>query len=108
MNKIVRLRTIHEGWSKFLIATIRLASGETVEREIEDHGRAVSVLPFDTARKVAMVIRQLRPPLLFAARQATLLEAIAGLAEGDRPADCARREAEEEAGLRRVVTKGVR
>lgn len=99
MNKILSVRTVHKGWSTFAIATIRLASGETVKREIEDHGRAVSVLPFDASRKMAMVIRQFRPPVLLAAQQATLLEAIAGIAENEPPDASARREASEEAGL---------
>jgi nudix-type nucleoside diphosphatase (YffH/AdpP family) len=100
MNKIVSLETIHEGWGKYLIATIRLETGEEIRREIEDHGRVVSVLPYDPARKCALLIRQFRPPVFLAAKQKDILEAIAGIAEGRKPADCAKREAFEEAGLK--------
>jgi len=33
------------------LATIRLPNGQIVEREIEDHGTAVAVLPFDPVRR---------------------------------------------------------
>jgi nudix-type nucleoside diphosphatase (YffH/AdpP family) len=100
MNKIVTVDTIHEGWGKYLIATIRLRNGEEIKREIEDHGRVVSVLPYDPERRCAMLIRQFRPPVLLAAKQKDILEAIAGIVEGNRPSDCAKREAFEEAGLK--------
>jgi len=99
VKKIVSLETVHEGWSKFLIATISLPGGQVIKREIEDHGRAVSVLPYDPTRKCAMMIRQFRPPVFLAAKRPELLEAIAGIAEGRKYADSAKREAYEEAGL---------
>jgi nudix-type nucleoside diphosphatase (YffH/AdpP family) len=99
MKKIVSIETVHDGWAKLLIANIRLEDGETIRREIEDHGRAVSVLPYDPARKCAMMIRQFRPPVFLAAKRKDILEAIAGIMEGKKPADCAKREAFEEAGL---------
>jgi nudix-type nucleoside diphosphatase (YffH/AdpP family) len=99
MTRIISVETIYEGWGKYLIASIRLDNGETIRREIEDHGRAVSVLPYDPARKCAMMIRQFRPPVFLAAKRKALLEAIAGIAEGKKRADDARREALEEAGL---------
>jgi nudix-type nucleoside diphosphatase (YffH/AdpP family) len=99
MKKIVGVETIHNGWTKLRIANIRLESGEVIRREIEDHGRAVSVLPYDPGRKCAMMIRQFRPPVFLAAKRQELLEAIAGIAEGKKYADCAKREAFEEAGL---------
>jgi nudix-type nucleoside diphosphatase (YffH/AdpP family) len=100
MAKIISIETVHEGWGKFLIATIRLKNGQEVRREIEDHGRVVSVLPYDPVRRCALVIRQFRPPLLLAAKRKELLEAIAGIVEEKKPADCARREALEEAGVK--------
>jgi len=100
MTKILSVETIHDGWGKFLIATIRLKSGEEIKREIEDHGRAVSVLPYDPVRKCALMIRQFRAPVLLAANKKDILETIAGLMEDKRPSDCARREAFEEAGVK--------
>ena len=92
---------VHEGWSSFSIARFRLADGTVVNREIEDHGRAVGVLPYDPGRKVAVLISQFRPAVLLAGGgEAPILEVPAGLLDEDDPAEGARREALEEAGLR--------
>jgi nudix-type nucleoside diphosphatase (YffH/AdpP family) len=97
---IVKLETGYSGWCKLFVATIVLPDGRTFRREIEDHGRAVAVLPFDPQRRTTIVIRQLRAPALYVAQQSDLLEAIAGLTDGEAPAVAAQREAMEEAGLR--------
>ena len=39
-HRLLATQTAYAGWAKLLIATIRLADGHTVEREIEDHGEA--------------------------------------------------------------------
>ena len=100
MLEIVSVEERHKGWSRLLIASLRLADGQIIKREIEDHGNAVCVLPYDPVRRTAIVVRQFRTPILYAGEDPMLIEAIAGLAEGDDPAACARREAMEEAGLR--------
>ena len=69
-----------------------------MRREVEDHGAAVCVLPYDPVRRTAILVRQFRAPVFLAAEQEELLEAIAGLVSPD-PAACGRREAMEEAGL---------
>jgi nudix-type nucleoside diphosphatase (YffH/AdpP family) len=80
--------------------TVRLADGTVLHREIEDHGRAVGVLPIDPARKVATLVEQLRPPMLVARGISTSCEIPAGLQEEDEtPEACARREVIEECGL---------
>jgi nudix-type nucleoside diphosphatase (YffH/AdpP family) len=94
------IRTIHAGWARFLLATIRLPNGQTIRREIEDHGAAVAVLPYDARRKTAILVQQFRAPAWLAAKQEETLEAIAGSVEGPDPSACARREALEEAGLK--------
>jgi nudix-type nucleoside diphosphatase (YffH/AdpP family) len=91
---------VHEGWAKYSVATFRLQNGETVRREIEDHGRAAAVLPYDERRKTAILVRQFRAPVFVTTGEDSLLEAIAGLVEEDDPAETGRREAHEEAGLR--------
>lgn len=99
--QITRTDTVHEGWCKLLVATIRTPDGEVLRREIEDHGTVIALLAYDPERRVAMLVRQFRPPALFAAGQAETLEAIAGMIEDEEPAaDSARREAMEEVGLR--------
>jgi nudix-type nucleoside diphosphatase (YffH/AdpP family) len=99
MADIVTVETKYDGWSRFRVASIRLADGSIVKREIEDHGNAVCVLPYDPVRRMGIVIGQFRAPVFHAAGESLLIEAIAGLAEGDDAAACARREAMEEAGL---------
>jgi len=66
--EIVETKTVYQGWAKYLIADIRLADGQHIKREIEHHGDAIAVLPYDPARKVAILVRQLRAPVLLAAK----------------------------------------
>lgn len=98
--EILTVRTVHEGWSRFSIATVRLADGTVVERAIEDHGDSVGVLPYDPERRVATLVRELRVPPLFAAAEQSQLEAPAGLIDDGTPEENVRREALEEVGLR--------
>ena len=98
--KILKLETLHKGWSTFSRATLQ-TGGEPFTREIEDHGRAVSVLPYNPEMRT----RNSRAPVAgpgAASRRAktSLLEAPAGLTDGEEPADAARREVMEEAGIR--------
>jgi nudix-type nucleoside diphosphatase (YffH/AdpP family) len=94
------IEKVHDGHARLFVAKVRLANGEVVEREIEDHGTAVSVLPYDAGRRTALLVRQFRAPVFFVTREEELLEAVAGMIEDAQAADCARREAFEEAGLR--------
>jgi nudix-type nucleoside diphosphatase (YffH/AdpP family) len=98
-HQVIDLKTLHEGWGRLLALRIRMADGRVMRREIEDHGAAVGVLPYDPARRVAMLVRQFRAAVFHASREPEVLEAPAGLLEEDNPADCARREALEEVGL---------
>ena len=91
----------YRGWCTLYLATVRLADGRVITREIEDHGNAACVLPYDPQRRTAMVIRQLRPPPLYAGGVPALIEAPAGLIDaGEDGAAAARREAMEEVGVR--------
>jgi nudix-type nucleoside diphosphatase (YffH/AdpP family) len=97
--EIVEAREIYAGWTELLIATIRLPDGRTIKREIEDHGEAVCVLPYHPLRKTAVLVRQSRVPVLYAAKRQHMLEAIAGVVEDKDAATCVHREAMEEARL---------
>src|SRR5215213_6449839 len=98
--RILAIRTVHEGWSRFMAAKVALPDGHVADRQIEDHGTGVSVLPFDPERRVALLVRQPRTAAHFAEGTPDMLEAIAGRVEGNEPApNEARREAQEEAGL---------
>jgi nudix-type nucleoside diphosphatase (YffH/AdpP family) len=106
--QILKLETAYSGWCKLFVATIALPDGRSFRREIEDHGRASCVLPFDPVRRTAIVIRQLRAPALHAGGAHDLIEAIAGLIDdGEQPVTAARREAMEEAGLRLAALEHV-
>lgn len=100
MTTIISTETLFDGWSKFLLAQVRLSDGSIVARQIEDHGRAVCVLPYDTERRCAILVRQFRAPVYYSAGQQDLLECIAGIVDEDDVAETARREAMEETGLR--------
>lgn len=98
---LLKTEPIHEGWGRYLRLTVRLEDGAEVEREVEDHGRAVAVLPYDPERRTAILVRQLRMgPLLAEDPDPYLLEAPAGMIEGEGADASARREALEEVGLR--------
>jgi nudix-type nucleoside diphosphatase (YffH/AdpP family) len=100
MTTIISVETLYEGWGKFLIAHVRLADGTMIRRQIEDHGRAIVVLPYDPARRCAVLIRQFRAPVCLKTGRQDILEAIAGIVEEKEDfAEAARREASEEAGL---------
>ncbi len=98
-HAIVRLSTAYSGWTKLLVATIRTPDGQTIVREIEDHGSAACVLPYNAQRRTAVLVRQFRAPVFHECGQEETLEAIAGILEEAEPAKCARREAFEETGL---------
>ncbi len=96
--EIKALQTVHEGWARFMVATIRL-DGHDIRREVEDHGHAAAVLAFDPVRRVALLVKQLRVPLVVAGEPTNILEAIAGLVDDEAPESAARREAVEEVGV---------
>ncbi len=102
--RVVGTQRIYAGWNRFDIATIEATDrdGELRrhEREIIEHGDASVVLVVDRARGVAVMVRQLRAPLLVRGDAPFLLEACAGIVDpGETPEAAARREAEEEIGL---------
>jgi nudix-type nucleoside diphosphatase (YffH/AdpP family) len=90
---------VHDGWAKYAVLKVRLPGGQIAKRELEEHGPAVTVLPYDPERRTALLVRQFRAPVLASAGEDSLLEAIAGLTDGEDPDDAARREAVEETGV---------
>lgn len=96
---IIAQNVVYSGWNRMLMVEARTARGSRLRRVVEDHGNAVAVLPFDPVRRVALLVRQLRVPLLHSHGLESLLEVPAGILDEDDPAECARREAMEEAGL---------
>lgn len=80
---------------KVRIDEVLLPDGKQSKREIVEHSGAVAILPVDEQNHIWMV-RQYRKAV-----EQVLLEIPAGTLEiGEDPLDCARRELEEETGLR--------
>ena len=101
MAAIVRTEVKDDSWATFLRAEVRLDDGATVWRQIEDHGAAAAVLPYDPDRRCALLVKLFRAPALYAGCTERLVEPIAGVLDNGETAEvCARREALEEAGVR--------
>ncbi|WP_420139834.1 NUDIX domain-containing protein [Sphingomonas sp.] len=96
--EIIDRRLIHDRWSTFSEVLLKLPNGAVEKRVIEDHGNAAAVLLYDPDRRVALLVRQPRAPVLDLGH-APLLEVVAGRVEGKTPEDTARAEAMEEAGV---------
>ena len=97
--EIVETEMVYRGWAKFSVLRVRLPDGQVIRRELEDHGDAATVLPYNEERRTAVLVRQFRAPVMAVSGKADILEAIAGLIEEADPKNTAVREAEEEAGL---------
>ncbi len=99
-TRIINKRVVHQGWTKLVIATVETDGVGRYTREIEDHGNSATVLPYDSERRVAMLVRLPRAAALYSGGPDEMLEAPAGLIDpGESPEEAARREAREEAGL---------
>ena len=101
-------KLVHDGWSKLHVATLSGDDGVEFKREIESHGDAVAVLAYDAARRVALMVKLPRAPVLFSGDSSQFPEVPAGLLDdGETPEACARREAEEEAGVTLAALEAV-
>jgi nudix-type nucleoside diphosphatase (YffH/AdpP family) len=98
-DELISAETVREGWFDLVAVRVKDASGTLVEREIVGHPSGAAVLPYDPERKVALLITEARPPVVYEG-EPRLLEAIAGALEEGSPEECARREALEEGGLK--------
>lgn len=98
-------RRLHDGFFKLDELTLRHSrfdGGMTpwLTREVLHQRRAVAVLPFDPHKDQVVLLEQFRPSVDPKTANPWLLEAVAGLGEGDEQlVDIARRETLEETGL---------
>jgi len=88
--KILATKIVYDGWAKYLLAKVRLGDGHVAEREIVEREACVSVLPYDAKRKVALLVRQFRAPVLMKTGEQELLEAVAGMCDGGDAKDARR------------------
>ncbi|WP_293680484.1 NUDIX domain-containing protein [uncultured Phenylobacterium sp.] len=95
-----RVETVYQGYVTILAATFTGPDGQSFRREIEHHGRAACVLPYDPARKTALLVNLPRAPVIWSGGPPELLEAPAGMVEDEDPEETAIREAMEECGVR--------
>jgi nudix-type nucleoside diphosphatase (YffH/AdpP family) len=95
-----KVETLHQGFVTLLLATFVGPDGRPFRREIEHHGRAACVLPYDPERRTALMVNLPRAPVIWAGGPPELLEAPAGMVDNEDPEDSAIREALEECGVR--------
>ncbi|SFV37445.1 nudix-type nucleoside diphosphatase, YffH/AdpP family [Devosia crocina] len=100
---VIETKLLAQGWGRLTSTRIdyRRDDGTVtpMTREVYDHGDAASILLVDPGRDTVLLVRQFRYPVLANGDEnCFILEACAGLLEGDDPLACVRREAEEETG----------
>jgi nudix-type nucleoside diphosphatase (YffH/AdpP family) len=100
MIRITERKTLHSGYLTVERVTVQLPDGTEVVREVESHGEAVAVLPYDPVRRCALTVSLYRAPVYVVAGAEMLEEACAGMIDAGEHADTAvRREAYEELGV---------
>jgi nudix-type nucleoside diphosphatase (YffH/AdpP family) len=101
LPRILSSQLAYDGYAKVTVLTLADEAGEEHTREIVAFGQSACVLPYDPDRKVALVVRLPRAPLLKDGVTTNLIEAPAGMIGLGESAEVAiRREAMEEAGVR--------
>ena len=85
--KDVRLLSDNYGTLKTTTFDWRRADGEwqTLSRETYDRGGAATVLPYNLAQRTVVLIRQFRYPVYVGGRDELMIEAIAGMLDGEVP-----------------------
>lgn len=100
-NVLIRSATLlYSGWGRLTRYVIKVGDKPDAVREVYDHGDGAAVLPYDPARRSVLLVRQFRLPPHLATGQGMMIEACAGLLDGERPDVAVRREALEETGYR--------
>ncbi|THD77346.1 MAG: NUDIX hydrolase [Phenylobacterium sp.] len=99
--EVRKVETVYRGFVTLMVATLAGPDGTTFKREIEHHGRAACVLPYDPDARTALLVSLPRAPVIWVGGPQALIEAPAGMVEaGEDPPASVRREALEEAGVR--------
>ena len=100
--RIESVTKLSHNWGRFdnyeVTHARRDASMQTVRREVYDHGSAAAVLLYAASTGTVILTRQFRLPPHLNGDPAWMIEAPAGMLDGEAPAIAAHREAVEETG----------
>jgi nudix-type nucleoside diphosphatase (YffH/AdpP family) len=100
VNPQIQERTTrYKGYLTIERLRVKLSDGSAVTREVESHGEAAAVLPYDAERRCALVVRLFRAPVFSVTQEPWLEEACAGMIDNELDEATARREALEELGV---------
>jgi len=97
--EILEREIVHKGYLTVERLRMRLSDGARVWREVERHGNAAVVLPYDAENRRALIVSLFRAPVFDASGAQLLEEACAGMIEDEDAQGAARREANEELGV---------
>ncbi len=109
--KLVKTEILSDNWyvlKKFTVEhTKRNGQVDTYNRESYDRGNGAAILLYDPQARTVLLTRQFRLPTYVNGNPTGMLvEVCAGLLDKDSPAECIRREVEEETGYAvKEVTK---
>jgi GDP-mannose pyrophosphatase NudK len=101
--EILATEVLSDDWYVLRKVTYRIrksdGSWQTQSREAYDRGNGATVLLYDPVRGSVLLTRQFRlPTFVNGNASGMLIEACAGLLDGDNPQECIRRELREETG----------
>jgi len=103
--KIIDTQLLSDNWGILTKVTVEYQTKhgdlETQVREIYDRGNGACILLFNKKNKTVILTRQFRlPTYLNGNPDGMVIEACAGLLDGDTPEECAKKEALEETGYK--------
>lgn len=102
--RIHDVRTLSDDWyvlKKTTFDWLRSdGTWQALSRETYDRGNGATLLPFDPVKRTVLLTRQFRYPAYVSGYDDLLIEAAAGLLDGESPENRIRLEVEEELGLR--------
>jgi len=99
LPELLDRRVVYRGYLSIASLRLRLRDGAIVSRDVEYHGDAAVVLPYDPVRRCGLVARLFRGPVFDATGVRQLEEACAGMIGYEDASAAARREAGEELGI---------
>jgi nudix-type nucleoside diphosphatase (YffH/AdpP family) len=109
---IERVETLAQNWHPLRLVHLAQrhpdGSRQVLKREVYDNGQGAAVLPHDPSRGTVLLTRQLRVPPLLLGEDPMLIEACAGVVEGDKtPEQTVIAEAEQEMGCKLPAVRQV-